>query len=98
MVAFASVVPCAVLMEDSRRPQSVSRNDGWSVTLRGPSGKCYESVYGAVLYQMPWSPQCYSGADEPRDTTPLRASLKPPCCYTAACPDGLLFGPVAVNM
>lgn len=24
------------------------------------------------------SPQCYPGADEPRDTTPLRASLKPP--------------------
>lgn len=103
MLAFASVVPCAVCcvlcavpMEDDRRPQSAVQKETkvFLVALGEIPGQMHPPGYIAVGTGAAalGSPMLLC-ADEPRDTTPLRASSAL-SCDTASCPGRI--GRVAV--
>lgn len=104
MLALASVVPCVVLMEDGRRPQSASRRTAVCHFARLP-GRCFvvcrpSSTVPGQLYHCPGLPNATLCRRTERHHT-AACIPQPTCCDTAACPGRLLLPgarPVAVSV
>lgn len=88
MLALASVVPCAVLMEDGRRPQSVSRR-----TAVCHFCAAFRQML-CSLYHCPGLPNATLCRRTERHHTAACISqpTRLPDYDTAACPGGLLLG------